>query len=281
MKDRKIIDMLDAREEQLMRQALAQLAEEEIRAAKDDASLDEGAEAVAAAVQRHIARAEKPVRRSVRRSLRVAAVLAAVLVTFSGVCLASPEIRNGLFRFAEKQWGRYREVRMYYEGAEDAEFAVAVLKDDPRLEYVWEGWPLHYYPLYLPENYRDGMKLYTFQYAPTFKTETDTLTAEEQQYLAQLVESDYLAMEFYSTDPQQRNTITFAENGRKNAIIDFESVTNEISRMQIAGRDVQIVRAGSSYRCFWQQDDHILMLNATGLPWDEVEKIIGSVERIR
>lgn len=281
MKDRKIIDMTDAREEQMIRQALAQLAEEEIRAAQDDASLDEGAEAIAAAVQRHIARTEKPVRKSLRRSLRAVAVIAAVLVTFSGVCLATPEIRNGLFRFTEKQWGRYREVRMHYEGTEDAELAVTVLTDDQRLEYVWEGWPLHYYPLYLPEDYRNGEKLYTFQYATTSKTDAAELTAEEQQYLAELVETDYLAMEFYSTDPQKRNAITFAENGQNDAIIDFESVTNEVSRMEIDGRDVQVVKAGSSYRCFWQQDDHILILNANGLPWNEVEEIIANVERIR
>ena len=279
--NRKIVNMPDPREEEMLRRALADMAQEEICAATQDEALDAEYERTLPGVQAHIARRTESAPRRVRRSLRAVALIAAVLVTFSGVCLASEDVREGLFRFAEKQWGRYREVKMYYEGMPDAEYAAAVSPDDPRLEYVWADWPLHYYPLYLPEDYLFGEKLYTFQYAPSPVTTPGELTEEEQQYLEQLIEADLLSMDFYSSDPQQRNAITFAESGRKNFRYDFESETNEVFEKVIGSRTVQIVKAGSSYRCFWQQDDHILLLSTTGIPLDEVEKIIANVERIR
>ena len=165
--------------------------------------------------------------------------------------------------------------------ARKARNVVLMIGDGMGAEHVWAAWPLHYYPLYLPEDYLAGEKLYTFQYAPSPVTTPGELTEEEQQYLEQLIEADLLSMDFYSSDPQQRNAITFAESGRKNFRYDFESETNEVFEKVIGSRTVQIVKAGSSYRCFWQQDDHILLLSTTGIPLDEVEKIIANVERIR
>lgn len=216
-------------------------------------------------------------KRRLFRWARVAAVAVLTLcVGFGGVCLASPEIRENLFRFVEKQWGRYREVKMYYEGGENVQYATAIAADDPRLAYVWNEWPLHYYPLYLPEEYLTGERCFTWQGQPGTK-----ITEEEQAYADALIAADLAAMQLYSTTPDERNYITFAESGQKNFTADFESETNEIIEKTIDGRDVIMVKIAGSYRCYWQQDDHILTLSTTGITQDEVEKIIAGVERIR
>lgn len=274
------------RNDEMMKQALTEEILEEINALeagldeRDRRQLREQAAALRPIVEKRLMKKLNRMRNWKHRLIGWARVAAAAVLTlcvgFGGVCLASPEIRENLFRFVEKQWGRYREVKMYYEGGDKVQYAPTIAADDPRLEYVWAEWPLHYYPVYLPEGYLTGQRCFTWQGQPGAE-----MTEEEQAYADALIAADLAAIQLYSTDPDVRNYITFAESGQKNYAVDFESETNEIIEKTIDGCDVIMVKIAGSYRCYWQQDDHILSLSTAGIAQDEVEKIIAGVERIR
>ena len=220
---------------------------------------------------------------SLARFAQTAAVVVLVLgVGFGGICLASPELREQLFALVEQHWGNHSVLKLTYTGTENdgqPEYTPTVAADDPRLENVWDKWCLHYYPLYLPGGYADGEK------QMTMPEEVGELNNWNEDYIndaarARMLEIDEAAITFTSTAPSQRNAIRFIEIARIGARATYESEINEVSRVEIDGREVTVVQAGSSTRCYWQQDDHMLMLSCT-LDMAEIEKIIANVERIR
>ena len=265
------------REDRLLRQALTDLAQQEIRAAAQDETLDAEYLRTLPAVRRHIVRRAAP---APRLRMKALAIAAAVLVVFYGACLASEEVRTQLFRFVEQQWGRYHELDMRYVGDDATEYKPTVAADDPRLDYVWQDWALHYYPLYLPGGYQTGERM---QHVPdeAIAANGGSSMNLNDEAKAILLAEDTCALFLYSEDENERSQIVFSECGRQDVRFTYENQTNEVVQKNIGGWDVTIVHAGSSYRCYWNQDDHVFALTTTGLPLEEVEKIVENVERIR
>lgn len=176
--------------------------------------------------------------------------------------------------------GRVEAQDMKYVGAGESEYLPTVAADDPRLADVWEDWALHYYPLYLPGGYQNGSRM---QHVPeaAIKANGGSSTNLNDEAKAILLAEDTCALFIYSTDENERSQIVFSEGGRQDVRFTYENKTNDVIQKNIGGCDVTIVHAGSSYRCYWNQDDHVFALTTTGLPLDEVEKIVENVERIR
>lgn len=288
MDGNRVDDRLEWTEDELIERALQLRIEEEIMA--DEAALDDETRAQ---LQREIQemrpqidrRIDQLLRRRkvdwawqrIRGGLRAASVAAAVLaVAFSGVCLASPAIREQLVSLIETGWRNQMTVSVNPTASEAADLPT-VPADDPRLAYVFADWCLHYYPLEIPREYA---------YASTIYMESDIngdefgfwyLTAEGREAW---LERDYQVVTFRDPNDMTGDFITFEEDGRPGASYTYNTKYNGVAHRTIAGRDVIVVETGSTTKYIWQQDDHLLRIN-TSLSEAEIAPVIASVERIR
>lgn len=267
-------------EERLIRQALLELNEEARRDGAPDAALEAEYSRTLSAVRRHIAQtanepAPAPMRRArLRRGLRTALVAAAVLVVaFGGACLASPAIREQLFAH---NWGTFTEVHVD-RSAEEAQSAMTVSPDDPRLRYVDPDWCLHYYPLELPRAYH-GFTSYSVGVMQSEDSERFWYLTDE--YREQWLKADYQQMVFRDADMTGQMLI-FEEDGRPAAKTLFDTKYNEVKRESIGGKDVIVSDQGSSIVFVWMEGDHLLKLSGSGMSRRDMEAIFCSVERIR
>jgi len=288
--NRNIVNMPDPREEEMLRRALADMAQEEIRAAAQDNALDAEYERTLPGVQAHIARRTESAPRRMRRSLRAVALIVAVLVTFSGVCLASPEIRENLFTLVENTVGGYTQLRVESTGTpEAADSPVTVDADDPRLAYVHPDWCLHYYPLEIPRYYSSVETSYVESPTDTLMTRVDEAGNEwvepsgfyylTDDFREMWLERDRQMITFRTVDGD--GYYEFIEDGAANSRYDVDTKLDEMNIEIIDGKEVYVIeRSGGDTTFVWQEGDHMLTLTSNDFRY-QMEYVFSTIERIR
>lgn len=283
---KKIIDMGQIRETAMLRRALKDMAQQEIRAALRDETLDADYERTLSGVQAHIAR--KTAVSRPRRSLRIAAVLAAALVVFSGACLASEEVRDNVLALVETAFGRNIQVRAVNTNEADKE-PVTVEPDDVRLRYVYPDWCLHYYPLEIPSHFTKVDVAYGQPRTATMITHVtdggNVQSWESGFYFlsddarAKWLAEDYQEITFTSAEMGGR-FYHFIEDGRVDNEARLDSISQNITHESIDGKEVLVVEDNGLISFIWQEDGHLLTLTSN----DEriqMEYVFSTVERIR
>lgn len=294
--NKQIVHMPDPREEALIRQALTALVQDEMDQAAADETLAAEYRRTLPAVQKHIEAAcppkaeQKPPRRG-RRSLRAALLIAAVLVAFSGVCLASPEIRENLFAMVQNTYGGYTRLHVQHSGEklEDSADLITVDPDDPRLAYVHPDWCLHYYPLEMPRYYSSVETSY-------IESPRNTLMRRVDEAGNEWIETSgfyYLTDEFRAMWlKRDRQMITFRgvggdryyefiEDGTGNSRYDVDTELDEMKIEIIDGKEVYVIeRSGGDTTFVWQEGDHMLTLTSNDFRY-RMEYVFSTIERIR
>lgn len=288
-----IVHMPDPREEALIRQALTALVQDEMDQAEADETLAAEYRRTLPAVQKHVEAAcapeeeQKP--RRGRRSLRAALLIAAVLVAFSGVCLASPEIRENLFVLVESTVGGRTQLHVQSAGdPEPSDSLITVDPDDPRLRYVHPDWCLHYYPLEVPSSLNDvnvqGVNANWSQtmWEVRYEGEDELRKVESGFYYLDdeareaILAYDYQEIVFENPDNDEV-FIRFTEDGREMNCVTYDK---EAVWEKIDGRDVAVIEENDMTTYVWQEDDHLLTLSSSVGRW-EMDAIFASIERIR
>lgn len=215
-------------------------------------------------------------RRRAMNLLRTAAVAAVtVCVGFSGICLASPNLREQLITLVESTWGTYTSLHVD-QALFGRDGLPLVERDHPLLQYVHPDWCLHYYPLEVPR-YFNNVQTSGIANASYNGDEALPYMTEEQRSLT--LEYDFQSITFLVPNAPSRYYV-FTEDGRPNNSMSYDTRYQDVCKETIDGTDVTVIAHGGLTTFVWQEDDHLLKLISTE-SMDDMIAVFKSVERIR